>query len=63
MLMHGTSDVNATFSATMKVVDALTRANKQYELRVFPEVNHGLAGIYDYWIESTRQFFVRHLKP
>ncbi len=63
MLIHGTSDVNATFSATMKVVDALTKANKQYDLRVFPEVNHGLAGIYDYWIESTRLFFVRHLNP
>jgi dipeptidyl aminopeptidase/acylaminoacyl peptidase len=63
MIMHGTSDVNATFSASMKIVDALTRANKQYELRIFPEVNHGLVPIYDYWTEATRQFFVRHLKP
>jgi dipeptidyl aminopeptidase/acylaminoacyl peptidase len=63
MIMHGTSDVNATFSASMKIVDALTRANRQYELRIFPEVNHGLVPIYDYWIETTRQFFVRHLKP
>ena len=35
LLVHGTSDVNATFSATMKMVDALTRANKHYDLIVF----------------------------
>jgi len=63
MLIHGTSDVNATFSATMKLADALTRAGKQYDLRVFPEVNHGLTGVYDYWIDTHRRFFTEHLRP
>ncbi len=63
MLMHGTSDVNATFSATVKVVEALTRAGKQYDLRIFPELNHSLTGVEDYWSETVRQYLTEHLKP
>jgi dipeptidyl aminopeptidase/acylaminoacyl peptidase len=63
MLMHGTSDVNATFSATMKLADAFTRAGKQYDLRVFSELNHSVTGIFDYWQETTRRYFVAHLRP
>ena len=37
LLIHGTSDVNATFSATMKMVDALNRAGK-------PLRSHRLSG-------------------
>ncbi len=63
LLLHGTSDVNATFSATMKLVEALTRANKPYDLLVFPEVNHSLTGIEDYWSEAARRYLTEHLKP
>jgi dipeptidyl-peptidase-4 len=63
MLLHGTSDVNATFSATMKVVDALTKAGKPYDLRVFPELNHSLTGIEGYFAETVRRYFVEHLDP
>ncbi|MFN0180743.1 MAG: DPP IV N-terminal domain-containing protein [Gemmatimonadales bacterium] len=63
MLLHGTSDVNATFSATMKMVDALTKAGKPYDLRVFPELNHSLTGIETYFAETVRRYFVEHLKP
>jgi dipeptidyl aminopeptidase/acylaminoacyl peptidase len=63
MLVVGTSDVNATFSATMKVVEALTRAGKPYDLKIFLEQNHGLAGVQDYWQETVRQYLVEHLKP
>jgi len=63
LLMHGTSDVNATFSATMKLADGFTRAGKPYDLRVFSEQNHSVNGIFDYWMETTRQYFVEHLRP
>jgi dipeptidyl aminopeptidase/acylaminoacyl peptidase len=63
MLVVGTSDVNATFSATMKLVDAFTRAGKPYELKVFNEQNHSLTGVQDYWQETVRRFFVENLKP
>jgi len=63
LLIVGTSDVNATFSATMKLVEAFNRAGKPYDLHVFPEQNHGLAGIQDYWQETVRRYFVDHLQP
>jgi dipeptidyl aminopeptidase/acylaminoacyl peptidase len=63
LLIVGTSDVNATFSATMKLVDAFTKAGKHYDLGVFLEQNHSLAGVQDYWQEQVRRYFVEYLKP
>jgi len=44
-------------------VEAFNRAGKPYDLHVFPEQNHGLAGIQDYWQETVRRYFVDHLQP
>ncbi len=64
MLIHGTSDVLATFSATMKMVEALTRAGKHYELVVVPELNHSLSGpSRDYWMTRMWRYFAEHLRP
>jgi len=63
LIVSGTSDVNATFSATMRLVDALTRAGKEYDLKVVPELNHGLAPIKDYFLRTIRDYFVRNLRP
>ncbi|MEO8449938.1 MAG: DPP IV N-terminal domain-containing protein [Gemmatimonadota bacterium] len=64
LLTHGTNDVNATFSATMKIVDALTRANKPYDLRIFPEESHAFsAAAHRYWLETTKSYFIEHLRP
>ncbi len=64
LLIHGTSDVNATFSATMKMVEALTRAGKLYDLVVLPEQNHGVAGTSGrYMLDRLWQHLVEHLKP
>ena len=62
LLIHGTSDVNATFSATMKMVDALMQAGKPYDLIVFPESTHGLTGrAREYWLDAARKYFVENL--
>jgi dipeptidyl aminopeptidase/acylaminoacyl peptidase len=64
LLVHGTSDVNATFSATMKMVEALTRAGKPYDLVVLPEQTHRLSGEHrEYYLERLRRYFVEHLRP
>jgi dipeptidyl aminopeptidase/acylaminoacyl peptidase len=64
LLMHGTSDVNATFSATMKMVEALTRAGKPYDLILFPEQSHAPTGVSaQYMLTRIWQYFVEHLKP
>ncbi len=63
-LIHGTSDVNATFSATMKMVEALIRVNKPFDLIIFPEMNHSFAGKSgQYAMEAIRKYFQEHLKP
>ena len=47
----------------MKLVDAFTRASRPYDLRVFLEQNHSLAGVNDYWRATVRDYFVKYLKP
>lgn len=41
LLIHGTSDVNAPFSATMKMVEASVRAGEPYDLIILSEQPHG----------------------
>jgi dipeptidyl aminopeptidase/acylaminoacyl peptidase len=62
LLAHATSDRNVTFSTTMKMVDALARAGKPYELLVFPEEGHLLDEPSQmYRFEMLKRFFLRHL--
>jgi dipeptidyl aminopeptidase/acylaminoacyl peptidase len=63
LLIHGTSDVNATFSAVMKLVDAFARAKKPYDLIVLPEVDHHPVGAAaEYWVDAHRRYFTTHLE-
>ena len=41
LLIGGTSDINAPFTAVMKMADALFKAGKQFRMLVMPEQNHG----------------------
>lgn len=64
LLIHGTSDVNATFSATMKMVEAMVRAGKPYNLVVLPEQPHNWDGASGrYMRQAVARYFVEHLKP
>ena len=64
LLIHSICDVNATFSATMKMVEALIRANKPFDLLVMPDQDHHPKGVSQrYWLESVRRYFQEHLKP
>ncbi|SET59221.1 hypothetical protein [Stigmatella erecta] len=35
-MMHGSSDVNASLSTTMRMADALIRAGKHFEMLIMP---------------------------
>ena len=62
LLIHGTSDVNATFSATMKMVEALIRAGKPHDLLVVPEQPHWFTGqSAAYANGALRRYFQEHL--
>lgn len=60
LLIVGTNDV--LFSRTMKMVDALIRANKHFDLVLLPEKGHSLR-LSPYWREAIRRYFQEHLKP
>ena len=61
-MMHGTSDVNASLSTTMRMADALMKANKTYELLIMPGIPHGPPPPLDrYYFKDRMRFFTRHL--
>jgi dipeptidyl aminopeptidase/acylaminoacyl peptidase len=65
LLVIGTSDYN--FSGTMKMVEALIRAGKPYDLLVFPEQVHRTRSwtrkARTYYRDAVRRYFQEHLKP
>lgn len=59
MLTVGELDDNVDPASTMQVVNALIKANKDFELMVFPGYRHGFGN--EYGKRLKRDFFVRHL--
>jgi dipeptidyl aminopeptidase/acylaminoacyl peptidase len=61
-IMHGTSDVNAPFSTTMRMISALIAANRPYDLLVVPGGPHNPpdpAG--RYYRQDVRRWMATHL--
>jgi dipeptidyl-peptidase-4 len=44
LLIHGSGDDNVHLQNTMRMVDALIQADKQFEWMVYPDNNHGIYG-------------------
>jgi dipeptidyl aminopeptidase/acylaminoacyl peptidase len=62
LIAHGTLDSNVPPSNTMLMVDALVKANKDFDLVMFPNASHGFGSAYYYWTRRRWDYFVRHLK-
>jgi dipeptidyl aminopeptidase/acylaminoacyl peptidase len=60
LLAHGTMDSNVPPYNTLLVVNELIRANKDFELILFPNRGHGF-GSEPYMVRRRWDFFVRHL--
>lgn len=60
LLIVGEADENVDPASTLQVVDALIRADKDFELLVMPGVGHGAGGTPYGW-RRTCDFFVRKL--
>jgi dipeptidyl-peptidase-4 len=43
-LIHGSGDDNVHYQNTMEMINALVKANKQFDLFIYPNRNHGIYG-------------------
>jgi len=61
LLAHGTMDDNVPPNNTMLVVDALIKANKDFDLLLIPNVAHGYGPASQYMTRRRWDYFVRYL--
>ncbi|WP_066798683.1 S9 family peptidase [Sphingomonas soli] len=61
LLAHGMLDDNVPVSSTLLVVDALQKANKDFDLILFPRARHGFGDMSAYMMRRRWDYFVEHL--
>lgn len=61
LLAHGMMDDNVPATNTLLVVDALIKANKDFDLLLFPHARHGFGEDDGYMTRRRWDYFVRHL--
>jgi dipeptidyl aminopeptidase/acylaminoacyl peptidase len=61
LLIHGELDDNAHPYQTMRLVDALIKADKDFDLIIIPGAEHALLGYDHYAFRRTWDYFVQHL--
>jgi len=61
LLAHGTMDDNVPPVNTMLVVDALIKANKDFDLIMIPNAKHGYGAASIYMMRRRWDYFVKHL--
>jgi dipeptidyl-peptidase-4 len=61
LLAHGGMDDNVPPYNTYLVVDALIKANKDFDLIIYPNARHGYAGDNFYMTRRRWDYFVKHL--
>jgi dipeptidyl aminopeptidase/acylaminoacyl peptidase len=61
LLAHGTMDDNVPPNNTLLVVDALIKANKDFDLLLIPNVAHGYGPATQYMTRRRWDYFVRYL--
>ncbi len=60
LLAYGALDDNVPPALTLQVIEALTKANRDYDLIVLPSGNHGFVSD-PYFLRRSWDYFVRHL--
>ena len=60
-LLHGMMDDNVPPQSTLLVVDALVKANKDFDLLLLPHARHGFGADSYYVMRRRWDYFVKHL--
>ena len=61
LLTTGDVDNNVHHAGTLRMADALIKANKRFDMFVFPGQRHGYGTMSDYWYWLRAEYFVHHL--
>ena len=61
MLVTGDQDNNVNPANTIRVVDALIKANKRFELVVLPGQRHGFGSMNDFFFWKMADHYSRYL--
>lgn len=60
LLIHGEMDENVHIASTLVIVDALIKANKDFDLLIMPNQPHACTS-HPYFVRRRWDYFVRHL--
>jgi dipeptidyl-peptidase 4 len=61
LLVHGDMDNNVHPGNTLRLVDALIKANKRFDMLILPGKSHGFADEQPYFTQRMWDFFAEHL--
>lgn len=61
MLVHGDMDNNVHPAGTVRLVNALIKANKRFELMIMPGKPHGFGDMQGYFTNRMFEYFCEHL--
>jgi dipeptidyl aminopeptidase/acylaminoacyl peptidase len=61
LLAHGDQDNNVTPSGTIRLMDALIKANKRFDFIMLPGQPHGYGPMQNYFNERLMEYFAEHL--
>ena len=61
LLIHGEIDNNVHPANTIRVVNALIKANKRFDMLILPTQRHGFGDMNEYWFWRTADYFTKYL--
>jgi dipeptidyl-peptidase 4 len=61
LLTTGDVDNNVHPAGTIRMAEALIRANKRFDFFLYPGQRHGYGNMSNYWFWQRAEYFVRHL--
>ena len=61
LLVHGDMDNNVHPGNTIRLVNALIKANKRFDFMIMPGKQHGFADYQPYFNRMLMEYFVEHL--